>query len=773
MILWYNKNMLSSAIPKLEGTFEERKERIIANLIKMNATADDLEKFERAYSFSYDSHEGQFRKSGEPYFIHPLAVAFILSELEMDLTSIIAGLLHDTIEDCFIQEGDKCRKIVASDIAVRFGDEVAKLVEGVTKLSNIHFDSRKDAQAESLRKMLIATAIDVRVIIIRLSDRLHNIRTLKYMSEESQHRIAEETLKIYAPIAHRLGVWKLKWELEDLSFRALEPDMYKTIQKNVTRTRAEREEIVNTVISTISERLEKLGLKGEVVGRPKHFYSIYNKMNNQEINFHQILDLEAVRIIVSTVSECYSILGEVHSLWLPLPDQFTDYIAKPKPNGYQSLHTKVVGPHGQPLEVQIRTAHMHQVAEMGIAAHWHYKEGTARDKNFDEKLAWIRNLIDMRQESLNNTDWLEDIQSNLFKDQVFVFTPAGDIIDIPVDATPIDFAFRIHTDLGAKCAGARVNGKIVPLNYKFKNGDVAEIIVRASQKPSLDWLKYVVTNTAKSKIKQYFRKANKEVNAKRGEDALHEEAKRQSIDLHEHLEGEKLLKIAEKYNLQTVEDLYALIGYGDITAESVLHKIVGDKPKINYLEHIESTAIDKRGSKDNSLAIHIEADGIDNMLYKISRCCLPIPGDNVQGFVSRGQGIIIHRVDCPNIIAMSETNECERIINLEWKDTGHGSFLAEVEIIAVDRFDIFAMASSILAEHKVPIRSAKMGSNKRKNQATITLQMEVTGKENLNSLLQHINNLPDIIEIRRRLTKKQKRKSTVSQKESDSSVVIG
>ena len=749
--------MLTSAIPKLEGTLEERKARIVANLNKMHATPDDLEAFNKAYNFAYDCHAGQIRKSGDPYLIHPIATAFIASELEMDLTTVIAGMLHDTIEDCYVQEGEKQRKIVAADIAFRFGEDVAKLVEGVTKLSNIHFDNRKAAQAESLRKMLIATASDVRVIIIRLSDRLHNLRTIKFMPEEAQRRIAEETLKIYAPIAHRLGMWKLKWELEDLSFRVLEPDMYKSIQKNVMRTLAEREEIINTAITLITERMKILGIEGSVVGRPKHFYSIYNKMKGQEVNFHQILDLEAIRVIVSTVPECYNILGEVHSLWIPLSDMFTDYIAKPKPNGYQSLHTKVVGPHGQSLEVQIRTMHMHQVAEMGIAAHWHYKEGSAGDKNFDEKLAWIRNLIDMRQESLNSTDWLEDIQTNLFKDQVFVFTPTGDIIDMPVDATPIDFAFRIHTDLGAKCAGARVNGKIVPLNYKFKNGDVAEIIVRATQKPSLDWLKYVVTNTAKSKIKQYFRRANKEANAKRGEDALHEEARRHNITLSEYIDDEKMLKIAEKYNLQTIEDLYALIGYGDITAENILNRLIGDKPKVNFLEQIKSTAVDKKGFRDNSAAIHIATDGIDSMLYKVSRCCQPIPGDKVLGFVSRGQGIIIHRSDCPNIIAMAETEETERIIDLEWHDNNVGLFLAEVEIIAVDRFDIFANVSNVLAEHKIPIRSAKMSSNRRKNQATITLQMEVTGKENMDNVLQRINNLTDIIEIRRRLTKKRKK----------------
>jgi len=571
--------MLSIGIPKLEGRLDERFNTVLAR-IERYAPEFNREMLELAYQFASRIHEGQFRRSGEPFIIHPLEVAFVLAELEMDETTIAAALLHDTIEDGFLEREDgDVTAVTRDDLAQRFGDEVAGLAEGVTKLGAIHITSREERQAENLRKMLLATARDIRVILIKLADRFHNMRTIRYLPEPDQRRIADETMHIFAPIAHRLGVWKIKWELEDLSLRVLEPEVYREIQMKVNRTRAEREEVVSTAIDILQTRLGQIGIQSDIVGRPKHFYSIYLKMKSQDVDFNQILDLEAVRVIVNTVQECYAVLGEVHNRWLPLPNMFTDYIAKPKPNLYQSLHTKVIGPHGQPLEVQIRTWEMHRTAEVGIAAHWRYKEGAVRDVEFERKVAWLRSLLEMQAEAKTETDWLDALKVNLFKDQVFVFTPAGDIIDLPAGSTPIDFAYRIHTDLGAKCAGAKVNGRLVPLTYQFQNGDVAEIIVRANQKPSLDWLNIVGSSHARNKIKAWFRKQNREENIQRGRQALEEECRRVGVPAADILRQEKLLEIANKANLVTVDDLYALIGYGEMTAEGVVHRIREDLPK--------------------------------------------------------------------------------------------------------------------------------------------------------------------------------------------------
>ena len=740
--------MLSIGIPKLEGRLDERFNTVLSR-IERYAPVYNREMLERAYAFASRIHEGQLRRSGEPYIIHPLEVAHVLAELEMDESTIAAALLHDTIEDGFLEREDgEVTPITRADLAQRFGDEVAALVEGVTKLGTIHITSREERQAENLRKMLLATAKDIRVIVIKLADRFHNMRTLRFLPEPDQRRIADETMHIFAPIAHRLGIWKLKWELEDLSLRVLEPEVYREIQTRVNRTRAEREEVVGTAIQQLLSRLKQLGIEADVVGRPKHFYSIYLKMRNQDVDFNQILDMEAVRVIVNTVQECYAALGEVHSLWLPLPNMFTDYIAKPKPNLYQSLHTKVIGPHGQPLEVQIRTWDMHRTAEVGIAAHWRYKEGANRDVEFERKVAWLRSLLEMQAEAKSEADWLDALKVNLFKDQVFVFTPAGDIIDLPAGSTPIDFAYHIHTDLGAKCAGAKVNGRLVPLTYPFQNGDVAEIIVRANQKPSLDWLNIVASAHARNKIKAWFRKQNRDENIQRGRQALDEECRRLGVPAADILRQEKLLEIANKANLVTVDDLYALIGYGELTAEGVVHRIREDLPK-RSMDELRTTSAHLQ--EQGELPIRIEASGIDGVLFKLSKCCQPIPGDNIVGYVTRGKGVTIHRLDCPNVRKTAEdAEEAKRLMNLEWQDTGVGNYQADLEIIALDRVGLMADIGAIFSETKTNIRSAKMTVDQKKRLAHLILQVETTGVNNLQEMIGRINVLNDIIQIHRK-----------------------
>lgn len=741
--------MLSIAIPRLEGRLDERFATVLAR-VERYAPQSNRDLITRAYEFASQIHAGQLRRSGEPYIIHPLEVAYVLAELEMDEATVAAAFLHDTIEDGLLERPNgEITPVTREDLIQRFGAEVATLVEGVTKLGTLHFHSHEVRQAENLRKMLLATAKDVRVILIKLADRFHNMRTLKYMPEADQKRIADETLRIFAPIAHRLGIWKIKWELEDLSLRVLEPDAYRDIQTKVNRTRAEREDVISTAIQQLSDRLATLGIEAEVVGRPKHFYSIYAKMKSQSVDYNQILDLEAIRVIVNTVQACYAVLGEVHSLWLPLPNMFTDYIAKPKPNMYQSLHTKVVGPHGQPLEVQIRTWEMHRTAEVGIAAHWHYKEGGTRDVQFEQKLTWVRGLLDLQAEAKSEVDWLDSLKGDLFKDQVFVFTPAGDIIDLPAGSTPIDFAYRIHTDLGSRCAGAKVNGRLVPLTYQFSNGDVVEIIVRGNQKPSLDWLKFVATHQARSRIKAYFRKANREENIQRGRQALEEECKRLGVATSDVLRLEKLQAVAHKQNLATVDDLYALIGYGELTAEGVLHRIREDIPKRSLDELRTSRGVLEQGE----LPIQLPASGIDGMLYHLSKCCLPIPGDSIVGYVTRGKGVTIHRMDCPNVRALRESPaENERLMTLEWHDTGEGVYTAELEIVALNRVGLAADIYNILSEYKTNIRSSKMTSDDKRHTAHIVLQVDTSGTKNLQEIIARVNVLSDVLQIHRRRT---------------------
>ncbi|MEI6518749.1 MAG: bifunctional (p)ppGpp synthetase/guanosine-3',5'-bis(diphosphate) 3'-pyrophosphohydrolase [bacterium] len=751
--------MLSRGIPKLEGSLHHRFEAV-TNQIAKYAPGYNKELFKKAFEFACEVHDGQPRKSGDPYIFHPVEVAYVLAELEMDEPTIIAGLLHDAIEDGKLRRNPDMPPVSVTKefIAAEFGSEIANLVDGVTKVGMIHFHNRLEQQAENLRRMLLATASDVRIILIKLADRFHNMRTIKYLKEEDQHRIADETLRIFAPIAHRLGIWMLKWELEDISLRVMDPEAYNDIKSRITRTRVERELVITTAISILEEKLKEDGIKGEIVGRPKHFYSIYSKMKFQGVDFDHILDLEAIRVILDSEKDCYSVLGIVHSLWTQLPGMFSDYINMPKPNGYQSLHTKVMGPHNHPMEVQIRTREMHRTAEVGVAAHWHYKEGGTHNANLDDKIAWVRDLLKQHADAKDNVDWLESLKVELFKDEVFVFTPNRDVIDLPTGSTPVDFAYRIHTNLGMRCSGARVNGKMVTLDYKFKNGDVVEIITRSNQIPNQDWLDFAVTSRARSKIKQFLRKEHREEHIQRGRMALEAACRRQGLKTEDVLKPEKLNTLIDKITIHDIDELYVRVGYGELTAEGVINRL---RDVTHRRTNGEIILTEGEIPTQDILPVHVPSTGIDGILFRLSRCCQPIPGDAIVGYVTRGRGITIHRIDCPNAIGYSEDpEEAPRLTVLDWEDTGQGIFQAEIIIAARDVIGLIAQITSILAGLKVNIRTARTTSNSRQSIASLTMQIDTTGCNHIAEVIRQIRVNSNVIEVYRKIsTLKKKVKS--------------
>src|SRR6201996_1360676 len=608
---------------------------------------------ESVYALAESAHGPQLRASGEKYIEHPLAVAAILADLEMDRSTIAAALLHDVVEDTVI---------TSEEVAERFGDEIAQLVDGVTKLTRIPYQTKEDAQVENLRKMFLAMAKDIRVIIIKLADRLHNMRTLASLPPAKQQTIARETLEIYAPIAHRLGIWRMKWDLEDLALRYLDPPAYHDIADRVAKKRAEREAAVQRVLDELKGQFEAIGLHAEVNGRPKHFYSIHKKMQKGR-DFSTIYDLTAVRIIVDSVKDCYGALGIVHSIWKPLPGRFKDYIAMPKPNMYQSLHTTVVGPGGDPLEVQIRTLEMHRTSEYGIAAHWRYKDG-AKGDSFEQKLTWLRSLLEWQNDMRDSRMFMENLKLDLFESQVFIFSPKGDVFSMPASATPLDFAYLVHTDVGHHCVGAKVNGKIVPLDSHIKNGDIVEILTNKSSRPSLAWLSIVKTSGAKHKIKQWFRKEQKEENTLRGQEAVEAELARAGLrpDL---ARGDAIEKVAQKLNYRSATDLFAAVGFGDATSNSVVQRLREESKTDNV---VDLTALTRptstRRVARNSSGIRIA--GVDDVLVRLSKCCSPLPGDPIMGYVTIGKGVSVHRGDCPNTASMNAAPE--RILEAEWLD---------------------------------------------------------------------------------------------------------
>jgi len=705
----------------------------------------DMNLIIKAYNFAESAHAGQLRNSGERFFVHPFNVAMILAELNMDTATIAAGLLHDVLEDT---------DVTYETLAKEFGEEIANLVDGVTKLKKLKYRTKQETQAENLRKMVIAMSKDIRVIIIKLADRLHNIRTLEYMSDAKKKEKALETLEIYAPIAHRLGISTIKWELEDLSLRYIDPEGYYDLVDKVSKKRREREAYIANVIEKLKAKLDEMEIESDISGRPKNFYSIYKKMVYQNKTFEQIFDLTAIRVIVDTVKDCYGVLGIVHTLWKPIPGRFKDYIAMPKPNMYQSLHTTVIGPQGEPFEIQIRTWEMHRTAEYGIAAHWKYKEGITKADDFENKLTWLRQLLEWQKELKDPKEFMESLKIDLFNDEVFVFTPKGDVINLPAGSTPLDFAYRVHTDVGNKCIGAKVDGRIVPLDYKLKNGNIVEILTSSSSSgPSRDWLKIVISSQAKSKIRQWFKKEERDSNIIKGKELLEKEIKRQGYKLTELLKEEWLKSFAKKVSLNSIDDLYAAIGYGSITLSQVMSKL-----KENYKEHYsqkvdEKELINKQVAstlpkKEYKPTQGITVKGVDNIKVRFSKCCSPVPGDEIVGYITRGRGVSVHRKDCPNVKSL---NIQERFIDVEWTTDKKASYQAEIQIKASDRYGLLTEITQLLADMKLVVTSLNARTSKEK-MALINMTLEITDIEQLKELMKKMKKLEGVIDVYRVIT---------------------
>jgi GTP pyrophosphokinase len=698
---------------------------------------------ERVYEVADRAHQGQHRASGESYIAHPLAVGDILADLEMDRATIAAALLHDVVEDTVLTN---------EQVAEEFGSEIAALVDGVTKLTRIPYQSKEDAQVENLRKMFLAMARDIRVIIIKLADRLHNMRTLASLPAAKQQAIARETIEIYAPIAHRLGIWRVKWDLEDLALRYLDPDAYRDIAERVAKKRAEREAAVALVITDLKAEFEKVGVKADTTGRPKHFYSIHKKMLKGR-EFSTIYDLTAVRVIVDTVKDCYGALGVVHAMWKPLPGRFKDYIAMPKPNMYQSLHTTVVGPGGDPLEVQIRTWEMHRTSEYGIAAHWRYKEGSKND-DAGQKLTWLRSLLEWQNDMRDSRMFMENLKLDLFDTQVFIFSPKGDVFSMPATATPLDFAYQVHTDVGHHCVGAKVNGKIVPLDSHIKNGDIVEVLTNKSSRPSLDWLSIVKTSGAKHKIKQWFRKDQKEENTLRGQEAVEGELARAGLRV-DVARGDVIDKVAHRLNYTTATDLFAAIGFGDVTANNVIQRIREESKTDNVVDiaALPRPTTTRRVARNSS---GIRIAGVDDVLVRLSKCCSPVPGDPIMGYVTIGKGVSVHRGDCPNTASMNAAPE--RILEAEWLDRSQLTHAVDIEIEANDRGGLLQDVLGVAAELKTQISSVNARA-KRDKSALISITAMINDLDHLQRLLRKLQNIKDVRNVWR-VTKREARVSS-------------
>lgn len=716
-------------------TFEELEARL-----KQNNAQYNLKKIRAAYEYAEEAHRGQLRISGEDYIQHPLEVALILAELEMDDSTIIAAFLHDVAEDTE-RELEDIRKV--------FGDEVEGLVDGVTKLGKIEYKSKMELQVENLRKMFLAMAKDIRVILIKLADRLHNMRTLRYQSEQKQYEIAQETIEIYAPLANRLGIFRIKWELEDLSFRYLHPQEYYDLVEGIALKRKEREEQINRVIEHLKERLDEVGIKGDIAGRPKHFYSIYKKMMTQNKDLSEIYDLTAIRVIVETVNDCYGALGVIHTLWKPIPGRFKDYIAMPKPNMYQSLHTTLIGELGEPFEIQIRTWEMHRTAEYGIAAHWKYKEGKKVESNIEQKLSWLRQLLEWQHDSRDAGEFMESLKLDLFADEVFVFTPKGDVVELPGDSCPIDFAYRVHTDVGHRCIGAKINGRIVPLDTKLKNGDIVEVLTsKTPSGPSRDWVCLVKTSQAKNKIRQWFKKEKREENIVRGREGLEREARKLGMDPVTSLKSEYLLKLAKSFNFNGIDDMYATLGDGAITFKRALMRlkdeVLKNDPALQEEQPIPSLSETKSLSTTSQ---GVKVKGVDNVLVRFSRCCTPLPGDDIVGFITRGRGVSVHRKDCPELLSLSPEDQ-NRLIEVEWEDGMTTVYPVDIEVIGQDRARLVSDIMNVFMDTRTHVLgiNAKVGKDKV---ARIQLKIEARNIEHLEFVLNKIRRVKDVTVVER------------------------
>ncbi|MFR9239971.1 MAG: RelA/SpoT family protein [Clostridium baratii] len=720
----------------------------LIKVINENCNNVDIDVIKKAYEVAKEAHKDQKRISGEPYITHPIDVACILAELGMDTSTIAAGLLHDVIEDT---------DYTYEDMAREFSEEIANLVEGVTKLGKIQYKTKEEQQADNVRKMLLAMAKDIRVIIIKLADRLHNLRTLKFMRKEKQKQKAKETLDIYAPLAHRLGMSKIKWELEDLAFRYLHEEEYYDLVKKIAEKRVEREEYIDSVIKDLDDKLQDAGIDADIEGRPKHFYSIYRKMVNKHKSIEQIFDLTAIRILVNSVKDCYGVLGIVHTIYKPIPGRFKDYIAMPKPNMYQSLHTTVIGPQGKTFEIQIRTFEMHKTAEYGIAAHWKYKEGGEDDKgvDFETKLAWLRDILEWQKETSDAEEFIEGFKIDLFSDEVFVFTPKGVVINLASGSTPIDFAYRIHTDIGNRCIGAKVNGKIVPLDYKLKTGEIVEIITsKTAQGPKMDWLNIAKSNQAKSKIRQWFKKIKKVENIDKGKELLEKELKKQGVTFTDIAKGDAYEKMQRRYNIHSMEDLYSRIGVGMMCASNIVSRLkeesIDDKEKHskelvekNIEEQIHKN--EKKQSNENNYGVTIK--GLSNIMVRFAKCCNPVPGDEVVGYITKGRGVSIHRKDCNNIKSLIK-NEKEKIVEASFgKEKGTG-YLAEVQINAEDRMGIISDVMQVITEKNLPLMALNANSSKG-NVAIINLKVKINSIEQLKEFMKNIRKIKGVNDVYR------------------------
>lgn len=720
--------------------------------IKRYAPNGDLDLIEKAYYYGKKAHEGQLRKSGEPYFIHPIAVANILCDMELDMQTIAAGLLHDVVEDT---------EFTYEDIKNDFGEEIADLVDGVTKLGQIKYKSKEETQAENLRKMFLAMSKDIRVILIKLADRLHNMRTLKFMPPEKAKAKASETLEIYGGIASRLGIYKVKWELEDIALRYIDSDGYYDLVEKVAKKRSQREAYIERIVHILKEKFDEVNINCDIYGRPKHFYSIYRKMKNKHKDFEEIYDLMAVRIIVNSVKDCYAVLGMVHTLWKPIPGRFKDYIAMPKPNMYQSLHTIVVGPDGEPLEIQIRTNEMHNIAEYGIAAHWKYKEGktAVKESKLEEKLQWLRQMMEWEKDLKDPQEFMDALKDDVFNSQVYVFTPKGDVIELPAGSTPIDFAYRVHTNVGNKCVGAKINGRIVTLDYKLQNGNIVEILTSAnSSGPSRDWINIVQTPNAKSKIRQWFKKERREENIERGSLILEKEFKKYSIPTKDPIIEKYMLQMARKFNQPTVGDLVATIGYGGIMPSQIVPKVkelyekdyVKKSSEIKVVDDINKHSIGeqeytKKRKKSSPQGIIVK--GVDNILVRFAKCCNPIPGDEIIGYITKGRGVAVHRKDCPNSNLDNDYFK-NRLVEVSWENSNNAKFEAEIQIQAEDRRGIINDITHIVAIEKVSLN----GINARKgklNIVSVNLLVEVDSIETLTLLMKKVRAIPGVEDIYR------------------------
>ena len=726
---------------------------LINSVLKYHPSTD-ISMIEKAYKVASEAHEGQKRKSGEPYIIHPLCVAIILADLELDKETIVAGLLHDAVEDTWM---------TYEEVEKEFGSEVALLVDGVTKLGQLSYSADKvEVQAENLRKMFLAMAKDIRVILIKLADRLHNMRTLQYMRPEKQQEKARETMDIYAPIAMRLGISKIKVELDDLSLKYLKPDVYYDLVHKVALRKSEREQFVGAIVKEVKKHMDDANIKAQVDGRVKHFFSIYKKMVNQDKTIDQIYDLFAVRILVDTVKDCYAALGVIHEMYKPIPGRFKDYIAMPKPNMYQSLHTTLIGPNGQPFEIQIRTYEMHRTAEYGIAAHWKYKESSDGKapvgKSEEEKLNWLRQILEWQRDMSDNKEFMSLLKNDLdlFADSVYCFTPQGDVKTLPSGSTPVDFAYSVHSAVGNKMVGARVNGKLVPIEYEIKNGDRIEIITsQNSQGPSRDWLKLVKSTQAKNKINQWFKKELKEDNILKGKEMLAQYARAKGFKIANYTKTQYLEAVLRKYGFRDWDSVLAAIGHGGLKEGQVFNKLVEAYDKENKKNLTDEQVLEAASETQEKLHIAksksgIVVKGIHDVAVRFSKCCNPIPGDEIVGFVTRGRGITIHRTDCVNVLNMSETDRT-RLIEAEWQqpDTKEKEkYMAEIQVYANNRTGLLVDLSKIFTGRKIDLRSINSRTSKQEK-ATISMSFEIGSKEELRSLIEKIRQVESVIDVER------------------------